>query len=201
MKLRVGIIDYRVGNIGSVAEALKRLHTRPHIAHTRQDISRSDVLILPGVGNFAMAMETLRRNHLLAPLQEALREQCKPVLGICLGMQLFARSSEEAPGVRGLNLIDGEVRHLTSETGRIPHTGWTEVSPTQGASIKGCYYFSHSYRLHCSSELVEARIRGPGGFPACVRAGNIFGCQFHPEKSQADGERFLRWFLNASRET
>ena len=177
MKLRVGIIDYRVGNIGSVAEALKRLHTRPHIAHTRQDISRSDVLILPGVGNFAMAMETLRRNHLLAPLQEALREQCKPVLGICLGMQLFARSSEEAPGVRGLNLIDGEVRHLTSETGRIPHTGWTEGS------------------------LVEARIRGPGGFPACVRAGNIFGCQFHPEKSQADGERFLRWFLNASRET
>jgi glutamine amidotransferase len=200
MRVRVGIIDYRVGNIGSVAAAMSRVGMRPFVAQTRQDISKAQALVLPGVGSFDMAMRTLQTNHLVAPLQEAIREQSKPVLGICLGMQIFGHSSEEAPGLNGLGLIDATTRLLTSETGRIPHTGWTEVSATKESPVEGCYYFSHSFRLYCKEEHTLAKTRGPAGFPACIRDGNIFGCQFHPEKSQADGERFLHWFSSMVQE-
>jgi len=200
MKLRGAVVDYRVGNLGSVFQALVRANAKPHLARNQADIDRADFIILPGVGEFSTAMDTLRSSGLYGPLRETIASEAKPVLGICLGMQLFAASSEEAPGSAGLGLLNGSVKRLTPNGGVVPHTGWTSVEALNGSGIDGCYYFSHSYYFESPEDQVVARTMNTHSFAACVRWKNIFGCQFHPEKSQAAGERFLEWFLNAVRD-
>ncbi len=195
MKLRAAIIDYRVGNVGSVVQAMLRAGVKPHLSRTTADIDRADLLVLPGVGEFSIAMTTLHTSGLYGHLRETIVHKDKPVLGICLGMQLFAASSEESPGVDGLALLEGAVKRLPFENGPVPHTGWTQVAATNGSGIDGCYYFSHSFYFASPADQVIAQTIGTRSFPACVRWKNIFGCQFHPEKSQDCGEKFFAWFL------
>ncbi len=199
MKLRAAIIDYGVGNVGSVFQALQRAGTRPMITRSAQDISRADFLVLPGVGEFSTAMNSLEQAGITEALRTAIRDEEKPVLGICLGMQLFAAASEESPGVRGLDLLAGTVKRLPADEGTVPNTGWMEVKATNRSGIDGCYYFSHSYFYESPEDQVIALTGGERRFPACLRWKNIIGCQFHPEKSQTSGEIFLAWFLNVVR--
>ncbi|MDR3400897.1 MAG: imidazole glycerol phosphate synthase subunit HisH [Chthoniobacter sp.] len=200
MKLRAAIIEYRMGNIASLSQALLRAGVKPHLARTTKDIDRADFLVLPGVGEFSMAVDTMHANGLFDHLRDTIAREEKLVLGICLGMQLFAESSEESPGVKGLAVLEGAVKRLPFEGGPVPHTGWTQVAATNGSGIDGCYYFSHSFYFDSPEDQVIALTSGNRSFPACVRWRNIVGCQFHPEKSQASGETFLAWFLKIVRD-
>jgi len=199
MRMRAAIIDYGVGNVGSVSQALLRAGVKPRITCSAQDIERADFLVLPGVGEFSTAMNALNSAGLTDALRTAIREDEKPVLGICLGMQLFAATSEESPGVSGLGLLDGAVKRLPAGEGTVPNTGWMDVQATNRSGIDGCYYFSHSYYYDSPPDQVIALTAGQRQFPACLRWKNIIGCQFHPEKSQTSGEHFLTWFLNVVR--
>jgi glutamine amidotransferase len=196
MKLRAAVIDYGVGNVGSVCQALLRAGARPQITRAPEDIAHADFLVLPGVGEFSTAMRSLESSGLAAPLRQAILDDEKPVLGICLGMQLFAASSEESPGIAGLGLLPGSVTRLPSEGGPVPNTGWMEVATSNGSGLDGCYYFSHSFFYDSPPDQVIATTMGARNFAACLRWKNIVGCQFHPEKSQTCGEHFLAWFLN-----
>lgn len=199
MKLCGAVIDYGVGNVGSVCQALLRAGARPQITRSAEDVSRADFLVLPGVGEFSTAMKSLDQTGLTTPLRQVILEDEKPVLGICLGMQLYAASSEESPGVNGLGILEGSVKRLPPSGGPIPNTGWMDVSTISGSKLDGCYYFSHSYYYDSPPDQVIAMTCGARHFQACLRWKNIFGCQFHPEKSQTCGEHFLAWFLNIVR--
>lgn len=199
MKLRGAVIDYGVGNVGSVCQALLRAGTKPKITRKAEDIERADFLVLPGVGEFATAIHSLEACGLVHPLRKAILEEGKPVLGICLGMHLFASTSEESPGVAGLGLLNGCVTLLPPDGGTVPNTGWMEVSANNGSNLDGCYYFSHSYIYDSPSDQVVATTGGARNFTACLHWKNIIGCQFHPEKSQAAGANFLDWFLQIVR--
>lgn len=199
MRMRAAIIDYGVGNVGSVSQALLRAGVKPRVTSAAQDIAQADFLVLPGVGEFSTAMKALDGAGLTDVLRMAIRDEEKPVLGICLGMQLFASESEESPGVRGLGLLEGNVRRLPAGEGTVPNTGWMDVRATNRSGIDGCYYFSHSYYYDSPPDQVIALSGGQRCFPACLRWKNIIGCQFHPEKSQTSGELFLAWFLTVVR--
>lgn len=196
MKLRAAVIDYGVGNVGSVCQALTRAGTKPKITRSPKDIASADFLVLPGVGEFSAAMHSLEQSHLTEALCEAIAVEEKPVLGICLGMQLFAATSEESPGVAGLGLLPGRVALLPDEGGPVPNTGWMQVASSTDKELDGSYYFSHSYFYDGPADQVIATTGGSRNFTACLRWKNIVGCQFHPEKSQICGEHFLAWFLN-----
>jgi len=171
--VNVAICDYGAGNIRSVALAFERLGAR-----IAEDVASADLAVLPGVGSAASAMEGLRR----AGLDDALRERVnagKPVLGICLGLQLALDESEEDGGVAGLGLLPG--RSVLLREGRIPRIGWADVDRFGEA-----FYFAHSYAAEtpCATATSE-------GIVAVAQRGSFTGVQFHPEKSGAAGARFL----------
>ena len=200
------IIDYDAGNIKSVEKALIYLGERAVITRDRDVILRADRVILPGVGAFGDAMEKLHFYGLADVIGEVARRQI-PFLGICLGLQLMFERSEESPGVKGLRLLKGEIWRIPEGQGiKIPHIGWNSLRfPNQGRLFrkiqeednKEAYvYFVHSYYLKAKEEDIVTAVTEYGTIiHAAVEKGNLFACQFHPEKSSQTGLKILRNFI------
>ena len=201
-KTRIVIVDYGMGNIRSVQGAFRRLDCDISLMQSTKDIEDCDALILPGVGAFGEAMSNLSKLNLVDPLKRSV-EGGKPILGICLGMQLLADSSEERGNYSGLSLIPGVVRRIqVPKTLRLPHVGWNSVSiakpdPLFATTKNGdSFYFVHSFEFKCAPEHVAATTDYGGVVVAAVQRDHVFGVQFHPERSQAAGLRLLEEFVN-----
>ena len=196
------IIDYKMGNVGSILNMLKKIGVEAAISAAPDAIRAADRLILPGVGAFDEGMKSLEGHGLIPVLEEKVVEGRTPMLGICLGMQLFADRSEE--GARpGLGWIRGDVRRFSFQRTdlKIPHMGWNTVVPAKGDRIlEGMggdtrFYFVHSYHFVCA-DARDALLTAEYGqaFTAAVRRDNIVGVQFHPEKSHRFGMQLLKNF-------
>ena len=202
---RVAIVDYGMGNLHSVRRKLDRIGVHAQLTSDPDEVLRADKLLLPGVGHFGKAMEHLTTLRLVPALQEAVVGRGTPILGICLGMQLFARGSEEG-GAEGLGWIDADVvRFGVEDTLRykVPHMGWNGVRVTRSSALldgvtdQTEFYFVHAYHLVCrdaEATLGDTDYEYP--FTSVVQRGNIYGVQFHPEKSHDAGEALLRNFLS-----
>lgn len=196
----IAIVDYGAGNIRSVVNILKSFDVDCVLVKKPKTLFKADGIILPGVGAFGSAAENLEESGLKAALTEA-AGQGIPLLGICLGQQLLFDSSEESTGAEGLGLIRGEVSLISAQGRKIPHIGWTSLSNVRGRLLSGVkdgdyFYFVHSYGAHAADKSsVAASAEYGEKFDACVEQGNVFGCQFHPEKSSAAGRRVVYNFL------
>jgi glutamine amidotransferase len=200
---RVGIIDYGLCNIDSVCRAVEVNGAQAAVVSTPEALAAQDMLILPGVGSFGTAIANLDRAQLVPALRERVAAGT-PLLGICLGMQLLASSSEEGGRFAGLGLIPGEVVMLkkSAPDERIPHVGWNVVNyerddPVFADVPSGTdFYFVHSFHMRCADQAdVLARTPFCDGFVSVVRHDNVWGMQFHPEKSLPAGHTLLRNFL------
>jgi glutamine amidotransferase len=199
---RVAVIDYGMGNRRSVQKALEHVGAHANITADHDSLRHADGLVLPGVGAFPQAMRNLDALGLPDTLRE-LTGQGKPMLGICLGMQLLFETSEELGGAAGLGLIGGEVTRLKSGGLRIPHIGWNEVrferpcALTAQPPAAGCpFYHVHSFAAHPRDpETVIGTTEYGERFATIVARDNVFGVQFHPEKSSRDGLRMLERFV------
>lgn len=198
----VAIIDYDAGNIKSVEKAMNYLGQEACITRDRDVILQSERVILPGVGNFGDAMNNIHKYRLENTIYDVV-DKGTPFLGICLGLQLLFKSSDEAPGITGLGILDGEILRIPDTPGlKIPHMGWNSLDITQGASLfQGLeqhpyVYFVHSYYLKAAHEEdVAATTYYATTIHASVEHGNVFACQFHPEKSSTVGLQILKNFL------
>lgn len=201
------IIDYDAGNIRSVEKALQALGEEAVVTRDREIILKADRVILPGVGAFGDAMEKLHRYGLEEVIHEVVANKT-PFLGICLGLQLMFERSEESKGVEGLGILKGEILRIPDKPElKIPHIGWNSVSyPNQGRLFKGIpensyVYFVHSYYLKAAEDnIVTAAAEYGTTIHASVEKGNIFACQFHPEKSSEVGLTILKNFIAVNRE-
>lgn len=200
----IAVIDYGAGNLFSVCNALSYLNIPHEVTKDAAVIDRADAVILPGVGAFPAAMESLRATGLIENIKQ--NAQKKPFLGICLGMQMLFEKSDEMGDCEGLSLIAGEVRHIPSKKVIIPHMGWNELVITQDCPmLKGIEtplytYFVHSYQAFCADENIAAYCEYDGKIPALVTDGKyVFGAQFHPEKSGEKGLMMLRNFEEMAR--
>lgn len=197
----IAIIDYDAGNIKSVEKALQYLGEEAVITRDAGEILMADKVILPGVGAFGDAMEKLNRYGLVPVIHEVV-EKGIPFLGICLGLQLMFESSEEAPGVEGLGLLKGKIVRIPEWDGlKVPHMGWNSLSfPKEGRLFAGIpensyVYFVHSYYLQAEEDIVTATAEYGVTIHASVEKGNVFACQFHPEKSSHTGLTILKNFV------
>ncbi len=184
----ITIVDYGAGNIRSVANAFESLGMKTSVADNGKAILQAERIVLPGVGAFGAAMRELDARALIEPLKRKIREGI-PFLGICLGMQLLFTSSEESPGVCGLNIIDGSCVRLTTE--RVPNIGWCSTVDVRTGTI-AMYYYVHSYAVVPSNSAVVTMIENTQGFCAGIHRDTVAGVQFHPEKSGDAGIGFLR---------
>ena len=197
----ISIIDYDAGNLKSVEKALAYLGEESVVTRDRDIILNSDKVILPGVGAFKDAMDNLKYYDLVDVVHEAI-DSNKPFLGICLGMQLLFERSDESVGVDGLGVLKGEVLRIPEKEGfKIPHMGWNSLDIRPDAKLfKGIpnnsyVYFVHSYYVKAADErVVAASTEYITNIHASVENGNVFGCQFHPEKSSETGLRILKNF-------
>jgi glutamine amidotransferase len=201
---RITIIDYGMGNLQSVRNAIKQIGFQSEVSNKPISLMHSDALILPGVGAFGEAMNNLKRIHMVEPLRDAVLNLQKPLLGICLGMQLLANRSEELGDHEGLSLIPGSVRKIPEQPSlRLPHIGWNELSIHKANPLfsnikeKSAFYFVHSYQFECELKYVSATTDYGMNITAAVQSDNIFGTQFHPERSQSKGLQVLRNFIES----
>lgn len=201
----IAIIDYDAGNIKSVEKAFQFLGEEVVLTRDRNVILNADGVVLPGVGAFGDAMEKLHRYGLVAVIHEAVEKKI-PFLGICLGLQLIFERSDESPGVEGLGLLKGEILHIPEESGlKIPHIGWNSLKflgkgRLFGGLEESAYvYFVHSYYLKAEDEGIVTAVTEYGTtIHASVEQGNLFACQFHPEKSSQVGLTILKNFITIS---
>ena len=198
----VAIIDYDAGNIKSVEKAMQLLGQEVKITRDRDEIMSADHVILPGVGAFGDAMEKLHQYGLVEVIHEVTKKGT-PFLGICLGLQLLFERSDETPGVEGLGILKGEILRIPDQPGlKIPHMGWNSLKyPNEGRLFRGIpedsyVYFVHSYYLKAEDEsIVTATTEYSTLIHASVESGNVFACQFHPEKSSDVGIQILKNFV------
>lgn len=198
----IAIIDYDAGNIKSVEKAMSYLGQEAYITRDRDLILGSDKVILPGVGSFGDAMGRLREYNLVNTIYDVV-DKGTPFLGICLGLQLLFKSSEESEGVTGLGLLDGEIVRIPNAPGlKIPHMGWNSLDITPNTTLlkdiaqNSYVYFVHSYYLKAEHEEdVAATTFYSTKIHAAVEHKNIFACQFHPEKSSTVGLQILKNFI------
>jgi imidazole glycerol phosphate synthase glutamine amidotransferase subunit len=201
--VNVTLLDYGAGNVVSVQRALRRLDVESERATTPAEIAAASVLVLPGVGHYAALIRALDEQSLRQPLLDKINSGT-PFLGICLGLQALFESSEEARDLPGLQLIPGSVTMLPA-SGKLPHMGWNTITPRcesrllEGVSQNDYFYFAHSYAVAMSAGGnagdVVATCHHAAEFVAILEHENIFGVQFHPEKSGASGARLLANFL------
>ena len=201
----ITIIDYGIGNTNSVLNALKTLgYYKINISSEHKLIENSDALILPGVGAFQEAMSNLKKNNLLNVLNKEVLENKKPIMGICLGMQIMGSSSTEKGLHKGLNWIKGKVLKLKLPPKfKAPHVGWNQVSFNIKSNFyskkyqSSNFYFDHNYHFICdnSNEAIGKTLYGQE-ITTVINKENILGVQFHPEKSQNSGLRLFRKFFN-----
>ena len=197
----IAIIDYDAGNIRSVEKALIALGEQPVITRDKETILAADKLILPGVGAFGDTMERLHQYGLVDVIRSAVKKGT-PLLGICLGLQLLFERSDEAPGVEGLGILKGEiVRIPDGEELKVPHIGWNSLHLQNDGRLfrnlpeEPYVYFVHSYYLKAEDpEIVKATTEYGVTIDASVEQGNVFACQFHPEKSSRVGLKILENF-------
>ncbi|MCC8081107.1 MAG: imidazole glycerol phosphate synthase subunit HisH [Lachnospiraceae bacterium] len=202
----IAIIDYDAGNLKSVQKALAFLGEESVITREPKEILQADQVILPGVGAFGDAMDHLTGLGLAPVIREVAKRQI-PFLGICLGLQLLFESSEESPGVEGLGILKGRIVRIPDQEGlKIPHIGWNSLQLEHGGRLfegfsgEPYVYFVHSYYLEAEDEqIVKASTEYSAHIHASVEQGNVFACQFHPEKSGAVGLRILRNFCSIER--
>lgn len=203
----IAIIDYDAGNIKSVEKALQFLGEDVVVTRDAAAILDADGVILPGVGAFGDAMEKLCKYGLVDVIHGYV-ETGRPFLGICLGLQLLFEESEESPGVEGLHLLDGKIVKIPAENGlKVPHIGWNDLSfPREGKLFQGLkehpfVYFVHSYYLQAADEKIVTAVAEYGvRIHASVEQGNVFACQFHPEKSSDVGMQMLRNFISLTKQ-
>jgi len=194
----IGIVDYGRGNLRSVAKALEHVGAKVKVAQEPGTLSGAAGIVLPGVGAFGDAMAALRRRGFIPFLKRQAAED-RPLLGVCLGLQLFCRDSDEFGIHRGLGFFDAPVRRFKSGL-KVPHMGWNTVDfdPAcplfKGVAQGAPFYFLHSYRARGGAGVVAEASYGRGKFTAALWRGNLFATQFHPEKSQADGLKLYRNF-------
>ena len=214
----IAIIDYGMGNLGSVAKACRFLGARVQVTDSPAAVRRARAVIFPGVGAFGEAMRELRKRQLADPLRESIHAG-KPFLGLCLGMQLLFESSEESPGVRGLGVFPGRVRRLPRKRGlKIPHMGWNQLEKQRGRDGRAPFkrvaedpllrgvpdgafvYFVHSFYADPEDKsFISARTAYGLDFPAALwNSGSVWATQFHPEKSQRWGLKILGNFLTSA---
>jgi glutamine amidotransferase len=206
----IAIIDYGMGNIHSVKKALEIMGAEALVTNKPQEIKKCEKIVLPGVGAFGDAMEELKKQDLIAAIKDDIGGR-KIFLGICLGMQLLFESSEESPGVKGLGVLKGEVKKFPSRKGlKVPHMGWNQLKKVAGrrSPVAGkCpllrdiednafVYFCHSYYPAPQETEVSAAVTDYGeDFTSMVWKDNVYGAQFHPEKSQTVGLAILKNFV------
>jgi imidazole glycerol-phosphate synthase subunit HisH len=198
----IAIVDYGLGNVQAFLNVYKRLNVPAQRATTIDELRGASKVILPGVGAFDHAMERLDASRMRDALDELVLERKTPVLGVCVGMQILARSSEE--GTRpGLGWIDGRVRQFSAAAGPLPHMGWNDVQPAEDNALfrdlesDAKFYFLHSFYFECARpEHVAATSSYGAPFSSAVCASNIYGVQFHPEKSHHYGIRLLHNFAS-----
>jgi len=203
--MRTCIVNYGMGNLRSVYNAIRLLDYEVEVSAEPLVISDADILILPGVGSFGQAITNIREMGLFDVLDDHVRRDGKPFLGICLGMQLATRYSSEGGQHRGFEWIDGEVTSLSQrpQSERVPHVGWNTLdvvnnSPlTDGIKPHTSYYFDHSYEVRCEANAISAVCDYGAPVVAALRKDNFFATQFHPEKSQTSGLRMLRRFFDS----
>lgn len=194
----IAIVDYGAGNIFSVKNALDYLGLESELTDSAEAIRAADEVILPGVGAFPSAMRMLEQKGLVSVLKE--EAQKKPLLGICLGMQMLLEKSYEFEECEGLGLINGTVERIDAPGMIIPHMGWNQLEtgvscPILNGTEGGYVYFVHSYAAKCKDEQLAAWVEYGGKVPAMVYDGkHVFGAQFHPEKSGETGLQILRNF-------
>ncbi|MFA6519690.1 MAG: imidazole glycerol phosphate synthase subunit HisH [Candidatus Paceibacterota bacterium] len=195
------VIDYGVGNHRSVTNALERLGYSYAVSHKKEDIQKARAYILPGVGAFEEAMLNLKKRDIIEVLRREVVEKKKPLLGICLGMQVLAEDSIEGGLHQGLGFIPGHVVRIPAASVRVPHVGWNELmvyrsEPLFASVPKGArFYFDHSFYFQTEKEYIAAACSYGEEITAAVQKDNIYGVQFHPEKSQTSGLRLLRAFM------
>ena len=197
----IAIIDYDAGNIKSVEKALLALGEEVVVTGDPETILSADRVILPGVGAFGDAMKHIKERGLEDVIRQIV-DSGKPFLGICLGLQLLFEDSEEAPGVQGLGILKGHIRRIPDQPGlKIPHIGWNSLTlSNQGRLFEGMekepyVYFVHSYYLEAEDPfIVKASTEYSTHIHASVESGNVFACQFHPEKSGEVGLSILKRF-------
>ena len=206
--MTVSIVDYGVGNIGSIKNMLKRVGAESEVVRTAESISSASRLILPGVGAFDNGIEQLERAGLRPALDEAVLERGVPVAGICLGMQLMTRGSDEGK-LSGLGWVNAATRKIDIRKDasiKLPHMGWTHVNVhkshpvVENLDAESRFYFVHTFAVNCENDedvLLTANYRGIE-FVAAFQRGNIFGFQFHPEKSHRHGMGLLKSFVENS---
>ena len=196
---KIGVVDYGMGNIMSVFNALKHLgYENIELVDTAKTVASSDVLILPGVGAFSDAMINLEKRGMIDSLNQHVIDKEKPILGICLGMQLFLEYSYEGRGAKGLGWIKGEVlRFDLDKQFRVPHMGWDTISFDEKSKIfhgidqEDNFYFVHSYFTDCEEEAILASCEYGINFAAAIKKDNMIAFQFHPEKSYINGLKLL----------
>ena len=195
----IAILDYGMGNLRSIQKAFEHIGVEAEVTSDQDRISKAGAVVLPGVGAFGDAMANLRRLSLIEPLNRAVAEG-KPILGICLGLELLFTHSEERGRYEGLNVLEGEVKRFCISA-RVPHVGWNQIHIQRGSQLlsgieDGSFaYFVHSYYVEPKDAyIVLATTDYEMEFPSVVGKDNIYGIQFHPEKSQEVGLRILENF-------
>jgi imidazole glycerol-phosphate synthase subunit HisH len=204
MPARVVIVDYGMGNLNSVKRTMDRMKVDSVISSDPKDIINSQKIILPGVGHFGKAMSNLKELNLLETLHEAVLVKKKPVLGICLGMQLMAKKSEEGDA-EGLGWFDAEIKKFNVSDKlkyKIPHMGWNQIYIKKNSSLMkniselSEFYFVHSYHFKTNNQSdILSETEFDYSFTSAVQKDNIFGVQYHPEKSHDAGARLLKNFI------
>jgi len=205
----IAIIDYEVGNLRSIFSAFEKVGATPKLTRDRQEILDADGVVLPGVGAYSYGMDKLKE-HGLVTLVKDFAATGKPVLGICLGMQLLLSASEEFGRTEGLGLIPGSVKQLNlldPEVQKLPHVSWNEIQVPNGMSWDGTIlegivseedmYFVHSFMAvpDDESHVLSLTSYSDSRFCSSVKNGNVYGCQFHPEKSAEEGLKIISNFI------
>ncbi len=202
----ISILDYGAGNLQSVEKALRHIGCQCQVTADPAALLAAQAAVLPGVGAFGDAMQSLRARGLEAPIQEYVASG-RPFLGICLGLQVLFESSEEAPGAKGLGLLKGKVVRLPEGAGlKVPHIGWNSLDIRRpgglfaGQPLQPYVYFVHSYYLQAEEDVVTATAQYGATIHAAVQKGNLWACQFHPEKSGQAGLAMLESFARSAGE-
>ncbi len=203
--MKVAIIDYEAGNLRNVQKAIEKFQCKAEIISNGEDLQNFDSIVLPGVGSFYHGMKKLYERNFNKFLKQEVLIKKKPILGICLGMQLIGSKGEEGKICEGLNLIPFEVRSFNVSELRIPHIGWNNVKINSNSKLfknvpdESDFYFVHSYHVaQIEKKYISGCCEYGIQFPAAIESENIFGTQFHPEKSQKYGLRIIENFLQIS---
>lgn len=198
---KIGILNYSLGNVGSVYSAFNFYKHDVLLVSKPEELDSLDIIVLAGVGNFKTAVRRIKEMNFWDKLNEEVMIKKKPLLGICLGMQLFADVSYEGGENQGFGWIKGEVKKIEADSLRVPHIGWSEITPFKEEMFMkmryNSFYFMHSYHFipQDKADILAVTKYGDFEIVSALKKDNIVGVQFHPEKSQGDGLRFLKNFL------